>query len=198
LTILKRYLLPDTLATDRKFDAVLQGIGLGVAGLFDSVCNRKLDYLEGAEAVFTGDREHFTLPRYPVVSVTSVEAIGVAGDLPYTINEGSGLIRFFGTIGSERSQVRVVWTGGYWFEALEPDDEGYPSARPAGATELPNDLQAAFLLQCEQVWQTHDRLGTGLVGDGAGSAFLNTRLSTLELVPLVVTMLNGYRRYQLS
>lgn len=201
LDVLKRHLLAGSLAGESRFDGVILAIGLGVAGLFDVFCNRKLAYLAGAEVVFTGDRSHYVLPRYPLVSVASVttrfsdaDAWDAATGEPWSTHPAAGVIRFAGVLGTELLQVRVVWTGGYWFETNEPEDAGFPALGPVGAVYLPDDLRAAFLLQCEAVWGARDRLGTGLLsGEGTASG-----LGKLELLPMVKEMLRGHVRYQLS
>ena len=91
-------------------------------------------------------------------------------------------------------QVKAIWDGGYWFEPLEPDDDAYPSTAPVGAVLLPDDLKAAFLLQCEEVWAQRDKLGSGII-DKPGA---QSGLSKLELAPLVKMVLQTHIRYQLS
>jgi hypothetical protein len=204
LDTLRKHLLAGSLGAETKFDTVLKAIGLGVAGMFDKLCNRKLAYAEDAEVIFSGDRDHFVLPHYPVLSINSIESRYNDADAwedsesaLVNSDSASGLVRFYGPLGDHQLRVRVVYTGGYWFKTAEPDDEAFPGELPVGATALPEDIAAAWLLQCEQIWQTKDRLGTGLVG-GDGGQFLNTRLSTLELLPIVKQMLQGHIRYQLT
>jgi len=200
LETLKRHLLAETLVRERKFDAAIAAIGLSVAGLFDAYTNRKLAYLAGAEIIFTGERSHFVLPRYPLVSVTSVESRTSDADAwqaatgePSVTHPSSGIIRFSGVLGTELLQVRVIWTGGYWCDTQEPDAED-PSVQPAGSTLLPDDLKGAFLLQCESIWGQRDKLGTGMLDKPSEKG----AIASLELAPLVKAMLQGYIRYQLS
>lgn len=201
LETLKQHLLEQELMSDARFDPTIAAIGNAVAGMFDELCNRKLAYDAQAVASIAADCDFMVLPHYPVVEIASVEVKG-AGESEWTAmaneplmcNDQSGLVYFSGQLGGNRDLVRVTYSGGYWFETLEPGEDGYPSAQPDGAVELPGALRGAFLVQCEQLWQTHDRLGTGVAG-GDGSQFLNTRLSTLELVPLVKETLKRFVRY---
>ncbi|MEN6642679.1 MAG: hypothetical protein ABFE08_09550 [Armatimonadia bacterium] len=199
---LKQHLLEQELMSDSRFDATIAAIGSAVGGLLDELCNRRLAYDAAAVEQRPADRDFLALPHYPVVAVSKVELKYEGGlewavleNEPVMLNEQSGLIHFSGVLGGRRDLVRVSYSGGYWFETLDPNEDGYPSAKPAGATELPGALRGAFLVQCEQVWQTHDRLGTGNVGADAAGQFLNTKLSTLELVPLVKSTVQRFVRY---
>jgi hypothetical protein len=201
LDTLKRHLLAATMAGEARFDLQIATLGLGVAGAFDRFCNRRFGYLAGDEIIFTGNREHYSLPRYPLVSVTGVTAridddeewATLEGE-PISTDSASGMVRFSGTLGDPDYRVKVIWTGGYYFETLEPEDSGYDAAAPTGATELPGELKAAFLLQCQAVWQQMDKLGAGL-SDKPGQV---STLNSLELLPLVKQILQAHIRYQLS
>jgi hypothetical protein len=196
---------------DMSFDPHILSIGLGMAGLFDSICNRRFAYAENTQHVFTGDRPHYYLRNFPVVSVARVEMRYFLADAwaditgqPISWNPETGLLHFGYTLGRNPLQVRVTWTGGYWWPTLEPSDPGAPGTLPAavqnsgalGMSEylLPDVIKQAWLLQCQYVWANRDKLGYGLV-DEAGKA---EKLSTLEVVPLVRTMIEPYRRYQLT
>lgn len=194
---LKRHLLAATLAGETQWDAALAGLGRAVAGAFDRATNRRLGWSAAAEVVFTGDRAHYTLPRYPVAAVTEVAAKW-AGDWevlagePALVEETSGVVRFRGEFG-EGTLVRVKWSGGYWHETLEPDEPEYPGSAPAGAAELPADLRGAWLAQCEVVWSQRDKLGVAVGGKSSGPG-----LGQVDLAPLVERILRGYVRYQIS
>jgi len=45
-------------------------------------------------------------------------------------------------------EVRFTFTGGYFFEQLEPEDEGYPTVQPPGSAPLPKGLRLAWLNHC--------------------------------------------------
>jgi hypothetical protein len=203
LDTLRKHLLAGSLGAETKFDATLKVVGASVLGAFEKFCNRKFGYVVDDTVTFLGDREMFVLPRYPIVGTPTTETRYASADAwelvdgePFSFFEKSGVIRFSGPLGDDRLQVRVTWTGGYWFNTLEPEADGYPDTLPFNATELDSGLLGAFLLQCEQAWQVHDRLGSGLVG-GDGNQFLNTRLSTLDLIPQVKLTLTEHIRHNL-
>jgi len=211
LDTLKKHLLPSTLTGEPRFDTVIQTLGLGVAAWFDQYCNRRFGWLEDDTMVFSGDRPHYYLPRFPVSVVTRVEMRYFQTDnwteitgQPINVNYETGLIHFGYFLGRWPLQVRATWSGGYWFEPLEPDDDGYPSDAPtlpadanippARAFLLPNDLRAAFLTQCQHGWDLRDKLGAGL----ADKPKTQTDLEDFKLVPMVKQILQQYVRYQLS
>ena len=123
---------------------------------------------------------------------------------PITVNFESGLLHFGYTLGRFPLQVQTVWDGGYWFETAEPDDDGFPSAAPEGATDpnglparfflLPDVLRSAFLWQCEALWAARDKLGVGLVNKPSAES----GLAEAKLAPMVEMMLRPFVRYQLS
>lgn len=196
---LKKHLLPSgTMAGETRFDQVITDIGQGAADDMENYCNRKFGRAVGDKVVFQADRSCFMLPRYPVEAVTAVE-------LKYTdadgfTSPGLSLIRSVsltsGVVylpeqpdaGPYYAQVRFTYTGGYWFEELEPDDEGYPSAQPASAITLPKGLRLAWLNQCRTVWNAYDKLGAGLVDKPS----VQTVIADLDLSPAVKRTLGNY------
>jgi len=212
LDTLKKAILPSSMAAETKFDLMLQVVGLGVAGLFDSFCNRRLAWQAADNIVFSGDRPHYYLPRFPISGITKIEMRYFQTDSwteitgqPISVNYENGLVHFGYTLGRNPLVVRATWDGGYWFETLEPDDAAYPSTSPAvtdplalanggSVAPLPGVLRAAFLLQCEAVWAARDKLGLGLT-DKPGE---QSGITKLDLSPLIKTMLQPFIRYQLS
>ena len=210
LDTLKRHLLPsNTMAGETRFDGVIADIGKGVAGLFNRFCNRDFTYGENLTQIFRGARAHWYMPNFPVVSFAKVELRFFKADnwtdisgQPLSVNEETGLLSFGYTLGVDPIMVRVTWTGGYWFETLEPEDDGYPSAVPDAITNnpaleaskfmLPDDVRLAWLLQCREVWNKIDKLGTGLVD----TPDKQTATGALELTPFVKEALRGFVRYQ--
>lgn len=211
LVSLRQHLLPNSMQDSRDYDAVIADIGKGVAGMFDSFCNRQMAYGEHLTQIFRGNRSHWYMPAFPVVAFERVELRYFAADAwtnisgqPLSINEETGLLAFGYTLGVDPIQVRVTWTGGYWFETLEPDDAGYPSAVPAliaGCTALqpakfllPDEVRTAWLMQSREIWSKLDKLGAGLADKPDGQS----ATAALEMTPLVKRMMNGYIRYQLT
>lgn len=199
---LKKHLLASSLAGEKRFDAVIQDIGLGVAAMMEQYCNRNFERLENDTAVFQADRASFMLPRYPVEAITAVELKlkdaddFVAQDLSFiqSTSKESGLVYLpeVPDAGPYWAEVRFTFTGGYWFETLEPEDATYPSACPAGAKQLPADLRLAWLIQCREVWSRMDKLGTGLV-DEPGK---QSGTDVLDLSPMTKRTLANYVQMQ--
>lgn len=208
---LKENVLSSKTLTDTRFDNIILGIGLGMAGLIDDYCNRHFIYTENARCIITGDRPHYFLENFPIVSIAKVEMRYFLTDnwtdidgQPISIKPDSGKLDFGYTLGRMPLQVRITYTGGYWFEQLEPTDQGYPSSAPAAIQaldpldqpyyKLPDSVKQAWLLQCQEVWNKRDKLGLGTVQ----KPNVMNNLALLEFVPIVKSMLEHFKRYQLS
>jgi len=177
LDTLRKHLLADSLKGIVQFDGIITTVGLMVAAQFENFCNRKFARAVNDTVVLKADYAVYQLSRYPVESVSMVEikmrdADGwVAQDMSLveSTSPNSGLVYLDDSEdgGPYWAQVRFTFTGGYWWETLEPEDPdgGYPSAMPAGATALPDDLRGAWLLQCRDIWSKIDKLGTGIVDE---------------------------------
>ena len=204
LNELKRHLLAVTMQGQTTYDITIAMIGRGIAAQFGRHCNRRFERTVDAQAEFTADRDHYYLPCYPVETITSIEQRDNMTDgwkplsIDVILNRGdeSGLISFGpgASLGYWSSRIRVTYTGGYWFETLEPGETGYPTAQPAGSTVLPADLRLAWLLQCGRVWELMDKLGTNIDPEQAASK----SLADLELLPEVKQVLEVHRRLMLS
>lgn len=203
LDTLKKHLLAKSLgASETRFDDVIRDIGLGVGGAIENFCNRKFGRVAGDQAVFQADRASFILPRYPVEVLTAVEMKSTDADgwvaqdlsLIQSTSLGSGVVYLAEQpdAGPYYSAIRFTYTGGYWFEDKEPDDEDFPSVMPATATALPSELRLAWLLQCRSVWQAIDKLGGDILTTGSSSQFVTGSLSGLEMIPMVKRMLEQY------
>ena len=174
LDTLKRHLLPsNTMAGETRLDQVMVDLGQGVADDFENFCNRKFGRAVGDQVVFQADRASFILPRYPIEVVSGIEVKlqDADGWFPQeagwarSVSQASGVVYLPEPpdAGPYWAQVRFTFTGGYWFEELEPEEAGYPSVMPVGATALPKGLRLAWLNHCRQVWNAYDKLGTGLI-----------------------------------
>jgi hypothetical protein len=203
LDSLKKHLLARTLMAETSFDLVIQDIGAGVLGMMEKFCDRKFCRVVGDQAILQADRASFSLPRYPVESITQVELKlkdsdqFQVQDLSFieSTSPPSGIVYLADAAdaGPYWAQVRFTYTAGFWFETLEPDDDGYPSAAPAGANLLPPELRLAWIIQCREIWNKIDKLGAGIVD----KPDQQTLTGTLDLSPLTKDMLNSYRRLQL-
>lgn len=215
LITLKTQVLAPELVASTDWDSKLAKIGLGVAASFDRYCNRQFAYAEVAMDSFSADRLNWCLSRYPV---TGIQEVNARTDLQSAwVNQGvvtsaiqnwhaeSGVVEFGFVQGSATGLVEIQYTGGYWFDAADADDEeealgDWPESLPDGATLLPADITEAWLLQCQNVWEKNDTLAKTLLGGSSrgGNALVGLSLAGLDLVPSVKATLSHYRRYQLS
>lgn len=202
LATLKKMLLASSLKNDTRFDAVIQALGLGVANQFENLCGRKFGYVVGDTETFPADRAEFILSRTPVTAVTAWavkhnEQDGwVARDLACIrfINLVNGIVNPSDhDVGPWHAQVQFTFTGGYFWEQLEPDDAAFPSAAPAGAAVIPNDLFNAWSLQVRHLWRQLDKLGVDILkaGDEKSLRFPE------DFAPTVENTLASYIRYKL-
>lgn len=204
LNDLKTFILPESIRAQTDKNAVLQSIGKGVSGLMERMCNRWFARTVGAQDVFSADRDGWTLSRFPVESITSVEVkttdaegwVAQTGLIDVSHLE-RGLILFSGLPADPRSLVRITYTGGYFFETLEPTDGGYPTATPSGSTAVPDSLKLAWLSQCQAVFEGKDHLlPKGISRETGDTVPLN--LGDIKLLPSVADTLRHFTRYQLT
>jgi len=193
---LKRFVLSAGIVAETTYDEALTFIGKGVAGQIDRYCNRTFKRGASITEDFRGGTDFLPLARYPVESIATIGLKSV-GETSFTTQAtvidtvalDTGCLLLTGAIGSERDQLRVTYTGGYWYDS---SDDGTGS-QPSGSTLLPLDIQMAWLLECQHVWQSRDDLGIQHVQQG-GNALLNTRLGILEFSPASKMTLEPYRR----
>lgn len=196
LTELKGQLLAEALRTDTSYDAAITAIGKGVAAQMENYCNRKFGRVENDVYIVSADRAHAYLPRYPVESIAGIDlktdaTDGFVAQTASTIvntNLESGYVYFGGELGPYWSHLRITYTGGFWFDETEENNDTLPS----GATQLPADLKLAWILQCRAVWQAIDKTGMDIIKTGSSSNLI------LDLVPAVKDMLNQFTRYMIT
>jgi len=227
LNSLKTQLLTPALQPGTQFDSLIQSIGRGVAGSFDQFCNRAFTYKENFTEIFMGNRAFWYARRFPFVTIAKVELKYFQTDAwtditaqPLIVNPETGQLNFGYTLGPAPLQCRITYTGGYWFQMLEPtdpgyqvcdteDDPGYPSALPTAIQNsptlnppgiepfkflLPRELRDAWLLQCRVHWDSIDKLGLGVKDKPKAQSAVNS----LELAPQVKQILKSHIRYQLT
>lgn len=199
LNELKRRLLPATMQSQTTYDTAIASTGRGVAGLFDSYCNRKFARLAGAQDQFTADRRVWTTQRYPVEVVTGLEMRDtlqtdwrtlVVNELIINYDLSAGLIQFGAMLGIYLTHLRLTYTGGYWYDTSE-DGSG---VMPVGATALPGDVKEAWFLQAAEVWDKRDQIGLSLITKPEEW----TTVSKIDLAQIVRQMIDGYRRMQIT
>jgi len=199
LVQLKRFLLSAGIVAETTYDEVLTFIGKGVAAQIDRHCNRTFKRGVSITEDFRGGTDYLPLARYPVESIASIglkssgeSVFTTQADVIDTAALDTGCLLLTGYIGSERDQLRVTYTGGYWYDV---SDDGSGS-QPSGSTLLPAEIQMTWLYECQHVWEAANRLGITHIPQG-DNALLNTRLGILELSPMSKAVLEPYRRLML-
>jgi hypothetical protein len=194
LTTLKAWLLPDTWQSETAKDDVIAQLGRGVAAAMESHCNRRFARVEDETQLFSGSETVLLLPRYPLEEKPTVEVRGEgadtfesAGDWIEGWRENAGIVFLTGQLGTDRAVIRVTYTGGYWVDTSEPEDED-PPTMPEGATAIPHDVVQAWLTQCRHMWTAHKLFANTGTDEGKAAA------APLDLLPVVVEMLAPYRR----
>lgn len=216
LADLKKELLATSQLADKRFDQRILSIGLGVASQFERSCNREWKFAEGILEVCSGDRPFWFTRRAPVSVFSKVELryfrtddwTDISGQ-PLAADEEKGLLDFGYTLGRDPIQVRITYTGGYFWNQSEPDAAVYPDAVPAAITAnaagldpakfyLPYDLKLAWLTQCRKVWEAIDKVGDKILDVGSNTRQPSEALAGLDFVPMVTQTLKNYTRYQLT
>jgi hypothetical protein len=203
LTELKGQLLAASLRADTNYDAVITGIGLGVANWFDQFCNRTFCRTAGKVDTFSADRRHWYLNCFPVESISALakkddETDGFvayplppdSGSLIQAMQMDQGYLMFIALQGYYWSRLQVTYTGGFWFDTTE-DGSG---VMPATATPLPAAVKSAWYLQCQHVWKRWDKLGAQIAQNPEGQS----ALSGLAMVPMAEEFLRPFMRMQMS
>lgn len=202
LTYLKTQLLAEALREGTAYDAALTAIGQGVAAQFEKHCNRYFARTVSDTFTTSADRPHLYLPRLPVESIASVALksdpttgfVTQASSAIINSNLESGFVYFGGELGAYWEQIRLTYTGGYWFDQTEDASDSLP----AGATALPESLRLAWILQCKKVWEVSDPLGGHIVPSKENLQLVGLSLAGLELVPQAKDILHGFIRYALT
>lgn len=200
LTELKAQLLAEALRAGTRYDAQITALGKGVAAQIENYCNRKFGRVENDTYTVSADRTHIYLPRYPFESVSQVEFksdetegwVMQTGNTIVTKNPESGLVFLGAALGPYWTHLRFTYTGGYWFDETEENNDTLPS----GATQLPSDLKLAWFLHCKTIWQAYDKLGTDITKTGTPNPA--SSISAVELSPQVTGLLGQFIRYAMT
>ena len=204
LISLKRRLLPADKLTSTTWDTLVTLIGKGVAAAFDRHCNRKFERDTAAVDTFTADRAHWLLNRFPVESIASITqqddltagyvSLGAVASVAQNWQANTGIIQFGGIMGTHLSQVRVTYSGGYWFETSEAEN----TTQPAGSTLLPEDVREAWMLQAKHAWSSLDKLGLDLARNPSDATSATPPMEAIKLLTGVKEMLAPHLRYQIT
>jgi len=198
LSVLKSHLLAVSMRANLDYDAVITAMGLGMAAAIETFCNRKLARVENDVALFPADRVSFVLPRFPVEAVSAAELkqTDAAGfeplslaNLSTSLESGVLYTNNGADVGPYSAQVRITYTGGFWWD----DTEDSIGEMPDGATALLEDIRQAWLLQCQAVWGQRDKIGQN-IADKPGA---ESPLQKIELLAGVKEMLRPHIRMSL-
>lgn len=192
-TYLKSRLLPSAAADNTDWDEAIATLGKSVAGKFDRFCNRRFARSLGTSDTFSARGSSWVLACYPVESIDSVvlrDRDGSTEEIDadaWSVDESCGLLETDYLAGSKSQKLRVTYTGGYW---LDPRDG---TAMPADSNALPDDILAAWILQCQ-----HEAESQGLfhaVALRSQSEENAPRTATVALLDAVKETLNPFRRF---
>lgn len=204
---LKRQLLPAAMLAQTTYDVLIAALGKGLAAQFEKHCNRKFARVASETDEIAADRASWIVSRYPLESISAFEMRSdlstgwvSLGDVNSTIinwDADSGLIEFGTVQGIYLQQLRITYTGGYWYDTAETEN----TSQPAGSTIVPGDLKLAWYLHARLAWQTIDKLGTNLLAAGLATGANPPPALTLpglDASPEVIGILRRFMRYSLT
>lgn len=205
LTSLKAAVFPAALRAQTQWDAALTALGRGVADSLEGFCNRLFAYTAGDTFICEGNKLSICVPRFPIVTVTALEmrqspagawvSLGTVDQAAVNLIEDAGIVQLGSIAGTYFERLRVTYTGGYFYETLEPTEGGYPTAVPSGSTAVPPDLLHAWHLQCQAEIEASGLLRA--VSAEPKPKVGNARMVSefRGLTDRVVEMLQGFIRY---
>lgn len=203
LATLKAWLLPASMLAGSDYDDQIAAVGQGIAAQLQRRCNRLWARTVDDTFEVEANRLHVVLPRYPLEAAPTIEVrddlsggyvAQTYNDLVIDHNLNAGLIRFGSWAGSSTSRLRFTYTGGYWWEQLEPDHEDYPTSQPTGSFAVPEDLLLGWRLQCEHVWQQRDKLGLAV----SEKPTATPALAQIRIIPAVAELIVPFIRHTLT
>ena len=199
LEVVRNFVLPESMqGADSDFDVVLTQIAQHVAAHFEAYTNRKFKRIEADAHYCPADRIQLWLPRAPVESVASValqinvtDGYVTQTDVIYNQHLPIGWLYFGRELGGSYDVLRIIYTGGYWYQEDETLEET-SDLMPAGATMIPADLRAAWLMQIQHLFALRDKLGIGITKAEPGAV---SKLQDYDLLPSVEKILSAYHLY---
>jgi hypothetical protein len=174
---------------DTDEDVLLSNFLAHASGRFEKECNRLFERTVDFQEEFGGNETELRPSRCPVESVsafalktTESEGWIVQTGVDCLIRRGCVISLASGRLGSERTQLRVTYTGGYVMPGTPAD---------AGQTALPAELEQACVEQVTYWYQRRTQLGLTSIS-GEGGSIQN--FSSLDLLPHVKAVLKRYER----
>lgn len=179
--------------TTTEDDQLISRIITGLESLFDNFTNRKLLLNSAIETIYrTGGGPRISLPRYPIVSITSIKE-----SYDYDFENETALVantdyRQLGDKGVLYRMARQHWS------AVEDSIEikyrgGYVSAGQtpaAGETPMPADLREAAIEQASYIYKRRNDPGITSNSFQGGSI----TVAAMDLLPMVRDTLKFYIR----
>jgi len=201
LKALKRELLLSADLAKPDWDASIQALGLGVAAMFETYCNRYFNRLVDDTLEATADRYSLVVQRYPIESISKFEIRDsmqdgweVIPNMPDNFISQAGLVQFFTPAGYFPATMRITYTGGFWWDTSEDGSD----VMPVGAFPLREDLRVAWVMQVRWFWERRSII------ERAKAGFENTKTqdqgfaaTTDDLLLSVRNVLNSYRRFSI-
>lgn len=168
--------------SDSNDDTLLTSIIQYVSKEFEVYCNRFFKKDQRSKYYDAGNR-FFNLTAWPIDSTTTF-TVTYDSDVQ-TINDDyfvwydEGVVEFYETpTRSEPKQVYITWTGGY--------------TETSSVLAVPDDLKFACVMQCAFVYARRRTLGLSGINSPDGRIQV---LSTANLLPDVIKILNRYKHY---
>lgn len=211
LATLKPLVLPTGQVATTQFDSLVAGVGLGVAAAIGAWCNRDFAWNATILEDYTAEKSIYVLRRYPYYRIAKVElsnGLDNNGDTQWddqgigfilSQDRDSGIVQFAASFTSWLFRLRFTYSGGFWWEPLEPflpdgvtTTPGYPTTKPTGSALVPPDLFYAWAQQVRADLEAGDIL-TRIALDGDAKLITPARSQTF--LPSVLAVINQYRRF---
>lgn len=191
---LKSLILPPQLRERTEWDDALAALGRGVVAQFQNVCNRT--FARMASAIYIRDAACLTvsLSRYPLESVTSI-SLRLATESLFTLQDSSviantdldaGLIHLAQPLGGTRDQIKIIYTGGYWWNVSEDESD----TQPDNSNTVPDDLISAWSQQVQHLVEVTQLLKAQSAQSGKDAP----KTEGLKLLPGVTDILQRHIR----
>ncbi|MFA5252839.1 MAG: hypothetical protein WC454_09695 [Phycisphaerae bacterium] len=174
-------------------DILINRIITGLEAVFDNHTLRKLILNSADETIYsTGRSRRIILPRYPIVSITSIKesidydfdnADALIANSDYRLLSGGGMLyKITGNWYQNEDSIQIIYRGGYVAANQIP---------AAGQTAMPADLREAAIEQTSFIFKRRMDIGLSAVSGEGGSI---NKFSDMELLPMVRQILDMYKR----
>jgi len=174
-------------------DTLINRIITGLESIFDNYTMRKLLLNAIDETVYwTGQGQRIILPRFPIVSITSIKecwnydfnnATALTANTDYRLLANSGIVyRISSAWNNCEDGVEIKYRGGYVSAGQTP---------AAGETAMPADISEAAIEQASFIYKR--RMNIGLLSQSSNGGSISS-FSAMDLLPLVKDTLDRHKR----